>query len=200
MIACATNVTLCANAGMLAQFGNRSFSLAIEWESAMRIIHEASGWVTKSDETPPTTAETVWSMHEVAAPRSRPPTMSRLMTWVVEGFAAYADAMHPCLADPGDDTARRTKERDPQAPYQTPDHRSEDWAHSSRPSPQVALRLQRDRIGSRIAICFGQLRFRRKNKAPIVRLDALDDRMRRDIGVDRHELEFWAEQMGPHEW
>jgi hypothetical protein len=52
MIACATNVTLCANPGMLAQSGNRSFSLAIKWESAMRIIHEASGWVTKSDATP----------------------------------------------------------------------------------------------------------------------------------------------------
>jgi hypothetical protein len=24
--------------------------------------------------------------------------------------------------------------------------------------------------------------------------------MRRDIGVDRHEFEFWAGQMGPHEW
>jgi hypothetical protein len=200
MIACATNVTLCANAGMLAQFDNRSFSLAIEWENAMRIIHEASGWVTKSDETPSTTAESVWSVHDVVAPRSQPAAMSRLTTWVVEGLAAYAEATHPYLVDPGDDTAWRTKERDPEAPYKTPDYRSGDRAHSNPPSRPVAMRLQRDRISVRIARFLGMFRSGRKNKAPVVRLDALDDRMRRDIGADRHEFEFWAGQMGPHEW
>jgi len=199
MIACATNVTLCANAGMLAQFGNRSFSLAIEWESAMRIIHEASGRITKSDETPSTTAESVWSMYDVAAqPRSRPAAMSRLATWVVEGLAAYAEATHPYLVDPGDETALRTKARDLEAPYETPGYRSGDWAHSKPPSRPVAMRLRRDRITVRIARFFGTFRFGRKNKGPVVRLDALDDRMRRDIGVDRRE--FWAGQMGPHEW
>jgi hypothetical protein len=166
----------------------------------MRIIHEASGWVTKSDATPSTTAESVWSMHELAAPRSQPETMSRLTTWVIEGLAAYAEAMHPCRVDPGDDTAWRTRERDPQAPYKAPDYRSGDWAHSSRPSRPVAMRLQRDRISSRIARFFGTFRLGRKHKAPVVRLDALDDRIRRDIGVDRHEFEFWAGQIGPPEW
>jgi len=198
MIACATNVTLCANAGMLAQFGDRSFSLAIEWESAMRIIHEASGWATKSDETPSTTAESVWSMHE--APRSQPAPMSRLTTWVIEGFAAYAEAMHPSLADPGDDTVRRMKARDPEAPYKTPDHRSGDWAHSNPPSLPIPMRPRHDRITIRIARLFGTFRLGRKTKAPVVRLDTLNDRLRRDIGVDRHEFEFWAGQMGPHEW
>jgi hypothetical protein len=200
MIASATNVTLFANAGMLAQFGNRSFSPAIEWESAMRIIHEASGWVTKSDETSSTTAESVWSMHEPAAPRSRPSAVSRLITCAIEGLAAYAEATHPCLVDPGDDTGSRTNDPDPRAPWKAQDYRSEDWVHSSRPSRPVAMCPSSDRIGSRVARFFGTFWLGRKNKAPVVRLDALDDRMRRDIGVDRHEFEFWAGQMGPHEW
>ena len=164
----------------------------------MRIIHEASGWVTKSDETPSTTTESVW--HDVVAPRSQPAAMWRLTTWVIEGFAAYAEVVHPYRVHPGDDTAWRTKERDPEAPYKTPDHRSEDWAHSGRPSLPVTMRLQRDRITVRIARFFGAFQLGRKNKAPVVRLDALDDHMRRDIGADRHEFEFWAGQMGPHEW
>ena len=200
MIACATNVTLYPNAGMLAQFGNRSFSPVIERESVMRIIHQASGRVTRSDETPSTTAESVWSMYELAAPRSQPETMSRLTTWVIEGLAAYAEAMHPCRVDPGDDTAWRTKERDPQAPWKAQDYRSGDWAYSSRPSPRVAMRPRSDRISSRVTRFFGKLRFRRRNKAPIVRVDTLDDRVLRDIGVDRHQFEFWAGHMGPDGW
>ena len=72
MIACATNVTLCANVGMLAQFGKRSFSPAIEWESVMRIINEAFARVPKSDATSSTTAESVWSMHEAHGRSARP--------------------------------------------------------------------------------------------------------------------------------
>ena len=166
----------------------------------MRIIHEASGWVTKSDETPSATAESVWSIHDLPAPQSQPAGMSRLTTWVIEGFAAYAEAMHPYLVDPGDDTAWRTKQRDLGAPFKTPDYRSGNWAHSNSLARPVAMRLQRDRITVRIAGFFGTFRRGRKNKASVVRLDALDERMRRDIGVDRHELEFRAGRMGPHEW
>lgn len=198
MILHATNVTRCTNAGMLRQFGNRSFSPVIEWESVMRIIHEESGWVTKSDETPSTTAESAWSMHEMAAPRPRPSAVARLMTCVIEGLAAYAEAAHPYLVDSGDDTTWRTKERDPQAKTQDP--RSEAWARSDRPSPRLAMRPPSDRISSRVARFFGKLRFRRTRQAPIVRVDRLDDRVLRDIGVDRHQFEFWAGQMGPDGW
>ena len=90
---------------MLAQFGSRSFSPVIEWESVMRIIHEASAYVTKSDATP--SAMSVWSMDEVATPQPRPSAMSRLMTCVIEGLAAYAEATHPYLVDRVDDTPDR---------------------------------------------------------------------------------------------
>jgi hypothetical protein len=185
---------------MLPQFGNRSLSPVIEWESVMRIIHEASGWVTKSDEIPSTAAESVWSMHDLAAPRSRPSAMSRLMTFVVEGLAAYAEATHPYLIDPGDATTWRTNERDPQMTWKTQDHRSEAWVHSDRPSRRVGLRLQRNPISSRVARFFGKLRFGRRHKAPTVRVDRLDDRVLRDIGVDRHQFEFRPGHMGPDGW
>ena len=197
MIPCATTVTQCSNAGMLAQFGSRSFSPVIEWESVMRIIHEASTYVTKSDATP--SAMSVWSMDEVATPQPRPSAMSRLMTCVIEGLAAYAEATHPYLVDRVDDTPWRTTEQHPQAPWNPQDYRSGEWAHSSQPSPRP-MRWSSDRIGSRVARLFGKLRFGRKYKAPIVRVDTLDDRVLRDIGVDRHQFEFQAGQMGPDGW
>jgi hypothetical protein len=166
----------------------------------MRIIHEAAGRITKSEETSSTTAESVWSMYESAAPRSRPSAVSRLMTCAIEGLAAYAEATHPYLVDPRDDTGCRTEASDPRAPRKTQDYRSEDWAHSGRPSPRLALRAPRVSLGSRAATLFAKLRFRRRNKAPVVSVDTLDDRVLRDIGVDRHQFQFWTGQMGPDGW
>ena len=200
MIPCTTNVTLCANVGMLRQFGNRSFSPVIEWESVMRIIHEPFGNVAQSDEARSTTAESVWSMDESAMPRSRVTVMSRLITCAIEGLAAYAEATHPYLVDPGDDTISRTKWRDLQAPWKAQDHRSEAWVHSDRPSPRLAMPLPSDRISSRVVRFFAKLRFGRRNKPPLVRVDRLDDRVLRDIGVDRDQFEFWAGHMGPDGW
>ncbi len=186
---------------MLAQFGNRSFSPAIEWESAMRIIHEASGWVTKSDETSSTTAESVWSMHEPAAPRSRPSAVSRLMTCAIEGLAAYAEATHPYLVDPGDDTGWRTNGSRPAGALEGA-RLPVGGLGVFQPAITAGSRCVRRAIGSVLALrgSLATFWFGRRNKAPVVRLDALDDRVRRDIGVDRHQFEFWAGQMGPHGW
>lgn len=139
-------------------------------------------------------------MVDARGARSQRAAKSRLTTWVIEGLAAYAEATHPYLVDRGDDSGWRTKESDPRAPWRAQDYRSEDWAYSSRPSPRVAMRPPSDRMSSRVARFFGKFRYRRRNKAPIVRVDTLDDRVLRDIGVDRHECEFWARQMGPDGW
>jgi hypothetical protein len=191
---------------MLRQLGFLSFSPATEWESFMRTIDQTAGDTTELkrwtvDATPLTKAASVWSPPELAASRSRPAAMSWLITCVIEGFASYAQAMYPCLVDPGDETTGRTQELDPQSPWQTPDDRSRTWQHSGQPWPRVATRPPSDRITFRVMRFLRMLRFGQTNhKVPVVRLDALDDRVLRDIGVDRHRLEIWAGQMEPDEW
>jgi hypothetical protein len=191
---------------MLRQFGFRNFSPATEWESAMRTIHHTAGetaelrrWTV--DATPSIKAASVWSPPELAASRSRPAAVSWLITCVIEGFARHAEAMYPCLVYPGEETNRRTQEPDPQSPWQMPDDRSWTWQHSRAPWARVARRSPSGRTVFRVMRFFKKLRWEHaKNRMPVIRLDSVDDRMLRDIGIDRHRLEIWTGQMEPDEW
>ena len=106
---------------------------------------------------------------------ARPPkasALSWLMTTVLEGFAAYAEAMHPVCYDLSEHPDRRGQGED------TDFREREDVARS--PTRQTASRGRSTSSTSRLATLWSRMRER---KPTMMELDILDERMLQDIGL-----------------
>ena len=101
--------------------------------------------------------------------------LSSLMTAALEGFAAYAEAMHPICFDLSE----------------YPDHRGpledihlrerEDIARS--PARQTAPPARSARITARVAELWSRMRRTRERNRTMMELDLLDERTLQDVGL-----------------
>ena len=111
---------------------------------------------------------------------ARPPkasALSWLVTTVLEGFAAYANAMHPVCYDLSEQLDRRGPQED------TPFHEGEDM-HGHR----------RDKLLCRSECTYHIARHRTlvenaREKPTIRELDIIDERMLQDVGLHRRPID-----------
>jgi uncharacterized protein YjiS (DUF1127 family) len=158
---------------------------------------------------------------EAAFPRFLFAVMSWMMAQALAGSIAYAEAMYPCFVDLGDshDPAAQPENRDPnQLRNQTsalskiyPIARSEAAGNSqiSRQTLSRAVALEAayvvrsemvrtaspgwsSSIKSRFAEFRSRMRRERDRRLAIAELRALDDRMLRDIGIFRCDIEYFV--------
>jgi hypothetical protein len=130
------------------------------------------------------------------------------LTFIIEGFAASAEVMYPCVIDtdegpdltnePSDAHGRHAKRSDCVIPWPLADQR--------RSNEEAAQSLPLTASGScdRGAFRLVRLAWRKhlggENKVPVLIPERLDDRMLRDIGLHRDEIESSARQMDPWGW
>jgi hypothetical protein len=107
---------------MLPQPGNVSLCLGITRESLMRSLFRAFGGVAEfrrrtSNDAPPANdiAAVIWG--PPAKPRPIEAAMSWLLQCLIEGMAAYGEAMCPCIADLPDRQAEHDKQAGSLVPW-----------------------------------------------------------------------------------
>jgi hypothetical protein len=129
---------------------------------------------------------------------ARPRTVSAaswVMAIVLEGFAAYAEAMHPVCSDPREYPDRRD------AGEATHFRERGDVARPS--ARHAALPGWSARITSRVAALWSKILRPRGRKPTMMELDILDERMLQDVGLHVHvavvgdpALDIWIADPG----
>jgi uncharacterized protein YjiS (DUF1127 family) len=138
--------------------------------------------------------------------------VSWLLTGVVESFAAYAEGMYPGLSEPSEYVDRQDLMRSSHPRRQmtaqheggaVPGHAVQPFSFGSCPSPEDApgprFRWSAS-IMSAIAKLPSRMRHARQTRLAIARLEALDDRTLKDIGIHRCQIERTARFPDPYEW
>jgi uncharacterized protein YjiS (DUF1127 family) len=127
--------------------------------------------------------------------------VSWLLTGVVESFAANAEDMYPGLTEPSDyvDRQELTQNSHPRRQVTAehegeagPRHAVQPFSFESRPSPEDApgpRPCRSTRIISAIAKLRSRMRHARQTRLAIARLQALDDRTLKDIGIRLCQIE-----------
>jgi hypothetical protein len=213
MILCATDVTSIANAGMLSQYGDSNVSPVIWWERSMRIIYRATEEIAElrrftTDQAPSVHHGPISVRRTPSRSQSISVAMSWLVTCIIEGFAAYAEAMYPCLHDTDEGSDLPNGLPDAHARHEKHYNRLVPWPLSNQPWPYeveprpllLTASGPRERIASRLVRLLWRERVGRGNRVPTVRPEMLDDRMLQDIGLSRDEAESLARQMDRWGW
>jgi hypothetical protein len=212
-ILCATDVTWIANAGMLSQYGDSNVSPVIWWERSMRSIYRATEEIAElrriaAGEAPSVHREPMSVRRVPSRSQSISVAMSWLVTFIIDGFAAYAEAMCPCVVDTDEDTDLQSGTPDTHSRHEKPSDRLVPRPLSSRPdsneheaqSSPLTASGSRDRGAFRLARLVWGKRLGRANRVPAVSPEMLDDRMLHDIGLHREEVESFARQTDPWGW
>ena len=105
----------------------------------------------------------------------RPSAVSWVMTAVLEGFAVYAEAMHPICYDLSEHPDRRSPGKD------THFREREDVARSS--ARQAAPPRWSAGIAARVAELWSRMRRARERSRTMIELDIFDERMLLDVGL-----------------
>ena len=156
------------------------------------------------------------SVHHGPVPVRRAPSRSRsisaaiswLVTHLIAGFAAYGEAMYPCLVRPEEGADLQRGTLDTRSTHEQRRDRVVPGPLSSRPwpnedearSPALTASGSRDQGAFRLARLLWRRRTGRVENVPAASLERLDDRMLRDIGLHRDEIEGFAWHMNPWEW
>lgn len=126
--------------------------------------------------------------------------MSRLMTLLIEGFAAYGEALSPTLIYPGELIDDEELEQTAQPRWQAQDERRSKmpWPDASPPrkledsarsaKSQTASPGWSARITSFAARVWSRIRHERRVWLTVTSLEALDDRTLDDIGMHRSQI------------
>jgi uncharacterized protein YjiS (DUF1127 family) len=127
--------------------------------------------------------------------------MSRLVVFAVEGLAAYAEAMYPSFAKPGEFIDDQELDRNSlRCRHTQNDHGSgAPWLNASHsPTSGNSKRSARAqtaspgwsaRITSPVARFWSRMRRELGARQRITHLEALDDRTLKDIGISRYQIE-----------
>ena len=131
-------------------------------------------------------------------PKRRPfaAAMSWLVTYFIDGFAAYGEMICPYLIDPPDSHADQGL---PGSVVPWPLYRQPQPDET--PVPPAAPRPTRDGIGIRLGRWLARLRPRRDRAPSAFQHETLDDRMLRDIGMPPYhpdDLERYLERYADH--
>jgi hypothetical protein len=132
--------------------------------------------------------------------------LSRLLTFAIEGFAAYAATMHPCFPQPGEHSdgcmteqhsqLRRQPRHEPEVSWQLCAHLSLlEQTGRSKKAP-ATFGTGSGRIPSRIAGFWSSTRWERKNT--LAKLP--DARTLKDVRDDLCESESIVRQGDPYKW
>ena len=159
----------------------------------MRSMRRATGEIAERRRF--TTDEVSWVDQRRTSFRSVPSrsqAISMAMSWLVkcliDGFAAYAEAMHPCVLDLDGNPDLPPRMPDADARQKAPIDRLVPWPLASRPwQNEDEAQLRRKPAGP-------------ANGGPTVSPEMLDDRMLHDFGLPRGEDERLAWHMDPWEW
>lgn len=222
MISYATDVARFPKAGMLRQSGRQTIHpTAILWERSMRILYGVQGevsppWLDTWTKDTATRRPTDEQAAAAVAPIGSPPkpdapgtiraAMSVLVTCIIEGFAVYA-TMYPCLTDAAEHLAPQARNSEAHS------YPESEWVAIPRPLSADVRLLENavqsqsqpadtDRRGGRptsyVADFLRGIRRWRSERWAIVELERLDDRMLKDIGIHRCQIESIARHWDPY--
>jgi uncharacterized protein YjiS (DUF1127 family) len=158
------------------------------------------------DGSPQPRSESNASRHPIAT------AMSWLVAQFIEGCAAYGEAVYPCLLDLAEHDRDQEPERDSQRRWQaqveyrselpwpstTPALKSED---SKRSAKALTIPTGSDaRVASVATRFWARIRRKRQTGLTIARLEALDDRTLKDIGIHQSQIESTVRHGDRYEW
>lgn len=189
----------------------------------MRTIYEVHGdeWsgsfeagcgetIRMSDEVPSGSDTSLQQSSEQRGPGAIHAALSWLLTFAIEGFAAYAEAMHPCFPQSREHSDSAMTERNSQLRGQTRHRPVVPWqlcAHLSLPDQTdrskkapATFGAASGRVPSRIARFWSRTRWERKNRLTLAQLQMHDARMLTDVRADPCETGKIVRHGDPYKW
>jgi uncharacterized protein YjiS (DUF1127 family) len=193
----------------------------------MRIVDgvhgETSSWVFDTDaeysvarttrEGPASENESAQSVHESDA-RRRPfgAAISWLVAHLIEGFAAYGEAIYPSFVDHGGfaDGHKPNQDSELRTPAEIGHRSTAPWLNASHSrvaeNPWQSAKSRTispswsATIASRVLEFWSRARRAGEIRLTITRLEALDDHTLKDIGIHRSQIESVARHRDPYDW
>jgi uncharacterized protein YjiS (DUF1127 family) len=147
-----------------------------------------------------------------ASGRRTATAMPWLVAWLIEGFAAYRDAMYPSIVDRGELIDGQELERNSQTRWQDQGKHGSNvpWLNASQPRMSEAAERSAGartaspgwsaKIAAPVTRLWSEVHHERETRLTMTKLEALDDHTLKDIGLHRSQVESVVKHHESYRW